>query len=260
LDLVAPGLALPTTVFGSNADRVTLFSGCSAATPVAAGIASLLLSIDPLLTHDQVSSILTQTAEDQVGPATEDTPGRDDFFGFGRVNLNDALADLVRQVAVDVRPQQCPNRLRADMRGNLPVAVAGTHSLDVRDIDPRSIRLAGVRPKHDRTRFRDVTTPFEPFLGKENAHDCTRDRADGFEDLLLRFSNRRVARALDPVANGEVVVVPLTGKLEDGTPILGEDVVVVIKPRRRAGAHDEARISSLLEDGAELLADMEDQE
>ena len=131
-------------------------------------------------------------------------------------------------VGVDVRPQQCPNRVRADKRGTLPVAITGTDTFDVRDIDPKSIRLAGVSPKHRRTRFKDLASPFEPFVGNAHAGDCTREGADGFEDLLLRFSNRRVGRALGPVANGSAVVVVLTGELEDGTPIRGEAVIVVL--------------------------------
>ncbi len=95
LDLVAPGLGLPTTTFNSTANVVSSFSGCSAATPVVAGIATLLLSIDPSLTHDDIRTILTNTAEDLVGPASEDTPSRDDFFGFGRVNMQAALQSLV---------------------------------------------------------------------------------------------------------------------------------------------------------------------
>ncbi len=91
LDLVAPGLDLPTSVFNIAADEVTNFSGCSAATPVVAGIVTLMLSLDSSLSHDQVLDILRQTADDEVGPASEDTPGRDDFFGAGRVNMNAAL-------------------------------------------------------------------------------------------------------------------------------------------------------------------------
>jgi len=34
---------------------------------------------------------LSQSAEDQVGPPDEDTTGRDEYFGFGRVNLDAAL-------------------------------------------------------------------------------------------------------------------------------------------------------------------------
>jgi len=63
-----------------------------------AGIATLLLSLDSTLTHDEIAEILTTTAEDQVGPPGEDTPGRDDFFGHGRVNLDAALAAAVVEV------------------------------------------------------------------------------------------------------------------------------------------------------------------
>jgi len=91
LDVVAPGSGVLTVSF-SSANGASWFSGCSAATPIVSGIASLILALDPALTHDQVREILTQSADDLVGPASEDTPGRDDFFGYGRVNMNQALA------------------------------------------------------------------------------------------------------------------------------------------------------------------------
>ena len=91
LDVVAPGLGLPTVLFNSSQNQTSIFSGCSAATPVVSGIVSLLLSLDLSLTHEEVYTILTQTAEDMVGPPSEDTPGRDNFFGFGRVNMHAAL-------------------------------------------------------------------------------------------------------------------------------------------------------------------------
>jgi len=144
------------------------------------------------------------------------------------------LADTPQQGdAVDIRPQQCPNMLPTRQRGFLlPVAILGTADFDVRDIKRRSIRLAGVRPRGDLNRFRDVATPFVPFVGRVNATDCTRAGTDGFEDLLMRFVNRRIVRALRPVSSGQVVVVPLTGELKDGTPIRGEDVVVIVTQRR----------------------------
>jgi cysteine-rich repeat protein len=91
LDVVAPGSGVLTVSF-TGAHGGSWFGGCSAATPIVSGISSLLLSLDPLLTHDQVHEILAQSADDLVGPPLEDTPGRDDFFGHGRVNMNQALA------------------------------------------------------------------------------------------------------------------------------------------------------------------------
>jgi cysteine-rich repeat protein len=87
------------TVSFTGAHGGSWFGGCSAATPIVSGISSLLLSLDPLLTHDQVHEILAQSADDLVGPPLEDTPGRDDFFGHGRVNMNQALA-LVEPMVV----------------------------------------------------------------------------------------------------------------------------------------------------------------
>jgi len=91
LDVVAPGQAVVTIRHDSSDDGVDFGGGCSFATPIVAGIASLILAVDGSLDHDDVLDILTLSADDQVGPPAEDTPGRDDFFGHGRVNLNGAL-------------------------------------------------------------------------------------------------------------------------------------------------------------------------
>jgi cysteine-rich repeat protein len=91
LDVVAPGLDVLTVGFPRGR---TWFGGCSAATPIVSGIASLLLSLDPFLTHNDVREILFQTADDLVGPPSEDTAGWDEFFGHGRVNMNQALASV----------------------------------------------------------------------------------------------------------------------------------------------------------------------
>jgi len=90
LDVVAPGASLVYSV--SDVGARFHFSGCSAATPLVAGVASILLSVDPTLGHDEVAQILAASAEDQVGPPIEDVPGRDDFYGAGRVNAAAALA------------------------------------------------------------------------------------------------------------------------------------------------------------------------
>jgi subtilisin family serine protease len=91
LDLVAPGQDLYTV---SNEDD-RLFSGCSAATPIVAGMASLLLSLDPTLDHGDVREVLVASAVDGVGPPAEDLPGRDDYFGHGRVDLAAAVVELL---------------------------------------------------------------------------------------------------------------------------------------------------------------------
>ena len=164
------------------------------------------------------------------------------------------------EVAVDIRPLQCPNRVNLGSAGDLPVVIAGTGTVDVRDIDLHSIRLAGVLPKPGRL-FLDRVTPLEPLVGKVEATDCTREGPDGFEDLRLVFGNRKAGNALGVVANGQVVTVPLTGQLQDSTPIRGEDVVVIIdKAPAQAESHDEAGGAQGQDNGPEFFSDLNDQQ
>jgi hypothetical protein len=67
------------------------FSGTSAATPLAAGIAALVLSVKPSLTRAQVSEILAATADeiDTAGGAYQ--AGYSLQYGYGRLNLHQAL-------------------------------------------------------------------------------------------------------------------------------------------------------------------------
>jgi len=103
LDVVAPGDLVPAMTY-SPAEQLVLFSGCSAATPVVSGIVALLLSVDPTLTHDEVQALLQDNADDQVGPAEFDLPGRDDHYGYGRVNAFRSLCGLDDNVPILVAP------------------------------------------------------------------------------------------------------------------------------------------------------------
>jgi len=126
LDVVAPGHNVRTVRYNTNQEGVVFFSGCSGATPVAAGIASLVLAIDNAFTHDDVMNLLIAGADDQVGLPGEDTPGRDNYHGHGRVNMlrtlqaavgSSGIADLAvspRPLGLTVSPN--PVRARADFR------------------------------------------------------------------------------------------------------------------------------------------------
>lgn len=67
------------------------FGGTSSATPVVAGVAALVLSVNPTLTRDEVYDILIDSA-DKIDEAaagyTQDSNGRlySETHGFGRVN------------------------------------------------------------------------------------------------------------------------------------------------------------------------------
>jgi hypothetical protein len=139
-------------------------------------------------------------------------------------------------VAFDIKPTSCPNPLSTKKGGVIPVAILGTDTLDVNNIDTNSILLEGVAPL--RFFFKDVATPVtnkttgcgdcwkfypdpefpdEPYLG------------DGYTDLTLKFSAKDLVAALGTLADGECVDLTLTGTLLDGSPIEGSDHMVVIK-------------------------------
>ncbi|MCA8960017.1 MAG: S8 family serine peptidase, partial [Planctomycetes bacterium] len=76
----------------SSGNYITNFNGTSSACPNAAGCVALLLSADPSLTASEVRTYLRLTSDDEVGPPSEDTPGFDNFMGYGRLNLASLMA------------------------------------------------------------------------------------------------------------------------------------------------------------------------
>jgi hypothetical protein len=137
-----------------------------------------------------------------------------------------SVAQAVMPVKVDVKPRSCPNALNVNSRGVLPVAILGSDSLDVTDIDPATTKLVEVAPL--RWARKDVATAYNgAFL--EGALDCTTAGRDGFDDLVLFFDRREVVAAIGEVSDGEVLELTVTGDLWDGTLIEGYDFVVIRK-------------------------------
>src|SRR5660398_255575 len=88
LGMMAPGGAL--VCYGAN--EVSYFldraSGTSFAAPLVSGAAALLLSVDPTLSPQELTTILTSSAED-LGPA-----GWDEDYGWGQLDAAAAVASL----------------------------------------------------------------------------------------------------------------------------------------------------------------------
>ncbi|MCL5280776.1 MAG: S8 family serine peptidase [Planctomycetes bacterium] len=66
------------------------FGGTSAATPLASGVAALMLSRNPSLTADRIRTILRQTCQ-KIGEEPY-TSGRNDYYGYGRIDAQAAVA------------------------------------------------------------------------------------------------------------------------------------------------------------------------
>ncbi|MCI1187582.1 S8 family serine peptidase [Hymenobacter sp. DH14] len=95
LSVVAPGNYIFGPDYQSNTNYYVYWGGTSQATPQVAGLASLLLTLRPQLTPAQVKAIIERTADDRVGPASEDAAGWDLYFGYGRINAGRALANVL---------------------------------------------------------------------------------------------------------------------------------------------------------------------
>lgn len=92
LEVVAPGVDIWSTRL---ANAYGTGGGTSYASPHVAGTAALMFSAVPTATNEEVRDCITSTAEDEVGDPTEDTAGRDDYYGFGRLNAADALGCII---------------------------------------------------------------------------------------------------------------------------------------------------------------------
>jgi len=84
--------------FDPNILDYTAMGGTSMSCPITAGVAALILSIEPDLTGDEVCHFLERSAKD-LGD-----PGRDDYYGWGRVDARAALDMVLAR--------------RADLNGN----------------------------------------------------------------------------------------------------------------------------------------------
>lgn len=109
LSVVAPGVHTWTTdmqgagkgfnnVLGGGGDTAgdyfENFFGTSCATPHVGGLAGLILAYNPTLTPQDVRKIIENTADDQVGDPGEDTAGRDDYMGHGRIDAHAAMVEV----------------------------------------------------------------------------------------------------------------------------------------------------------------------
>jgi len=93
LDLVAPGVSILSTI---RNNRTGTLSGTSMAAPHVAGVAALILSVNPHLTQDEVCDIIESTCT-KVGSYNYSTASNrlngtwDDEVGYGLVNANAAV-------------------------------------------------------------------------------------------------------------------------------------------------------------------------
>ncbi|MDE2371272.1 MAG: S8 family serine peptidase [Burkholderiales bacterium] len=90
--LSAPGLGIYTT---TSSGGYASWWGTSFSSPIVAGVAAMMMSVNPALPNTQIESLLYSTAVD-LG-----APGRDIYYGYGRVNAAAAVAAAQAAAATD---------------------------------------------------------------------------------------------------------------------------------------------------------------
>jgi thermitase len=124
ISVIAPGNYIYGLDYQSNTNYGYYWGGTSQATPHVAGLASLLLAQNPGKTPAQIKTIIENSAEDQVGDPVEDTPGWDQYYGWGRVNAYAALQttqSIKNENFIGLMVYPNPSNGKIQVKANLPV-------------------------------------------------------------------------------------------------------------------------------------------
>ena len=130
IDIAAPGTSILTS---TNGGGYGFWQGTSFSSPIAAGLAALILSQNSSLTNWQVADIMTENADD-LGE-----PGFDSYYGYGRVNVYASLAaaseaeqepDITEPLASITSPEG-----GSEVSGSVTVSVSATDDVGVERVE-----------------------------------------------------------------------------------------------------------------------------
>jgi len=158
-------------------------------------------------------------------PVYVDIASQEGTAWFDDICISSGVSNNYENVALDIKPQSCPNPLNVSRpKGLLPVAILGAEDFNVSNIDPSTVMLENISAL--RWNFEDVATPV---ANPEEECDCTTEGPDGHLDLMLHFDKGDIVETLGDVNNGDEIPLTLTGSLYDGTELEGNDCVIIRK-------------------------------
>ena len=138
------------------------------------------------------------------------------FFFNGNFILTEitvfAIPEPITTVTIDIKPGSDPNRINLCSKGAVPVAILGSDTFDVSNVNTESLRFADAAVK---------------VVGKKNSKaQCSiKDvNSDVYVDLVCRFPTADIVEI-----DGESSTASVNGELLDGTGIEGTDSVSIVK-------------------------------
>jgi len=190
--------------------------GIDAATTASDGMFAFSVSAGAYTLHETDPAGYTSITPNEVSVVVENENYQADFVDYMEPGL-----------PVDVKPGSDVNPLNLKSKGVLPVAILGSETFDVTQIDPASLRLNGVAPL--RWSYGDVgggdNTAVDPDV-KSNDEEMS----DGYDDMTLKFSTQEIAAALgNDLERGDIVALTMTGSLNDSSSIWGEEMVWIVQ-------------------------------
>lgn len=158
ISVIAPGNRVYGLDYKDNYNYDVYWSGTSQATAYVSGVASVLLGQDPSRSNRDLREIITKSSIDQCGDPREDAPGWDQYYGYGRVDLYEALTygnssgkKDKRRDDVEEPPlikEEVKDKRRDDDRGNKPRANDPEDDDSYRSNDD----MRGKKPQPDKDR------------------------------------------------------------------------------------------------------------
>jgi hypothetical protein len=141
-----------------------------------------------------------------LGPGTSSTNGN---FVLNEIMLD---AEAATTVTIDVKPGSDPNSIDLCSKGAVPIAILGSDTFDVHDVNTVTLRFAGAGVK---------------VVDEEDPHElCSYEDVNGdiIDDLVCHYVTADIAGI-----GGESTSATVNGALRDGTPIAGTDTINIVK-------------------------------
>lgn len=133
------------------------------------------------------------------------------------------ISGVVVPVDIDIKPGSDPNSINLKSKGVIPVAILGSPSFDVTDVDVNTVTFEGASPAHDLT---------DPDTYADHLQDVN---GDGLTDLVLHFRTQDTGLVATDT-EGELIGVTIGGLSFRGT----DSVNIVGKGKPAPSAYSRA--------------------